>query len=214
MTETEIARVVEASFAAAAGANGSLPAPTLPEVAFAGRSNVGKSTLMNALLQRKNLVRTSSTPGCTRTVNLFRARCSDGLELFLADLPGFGYAQRSKAERAEWGPLLESYLRSRVSLRAVVLLVDVRRGIEDQEHQLLDFLATSQGADRPPLSIVVAATKIDKLPLAQRKPALRKIARPGISMVGFSGVTGEGADVLWHKIRKAIGFAPLPPAEV
>ncbi|MCS6901974.1 MAG: ribosome biogenesis GTP-binding protein YihA/YsxC [Myxococcales bacterium] len=200
-----VPRVVEADFAAAAGPGGELPPPTFPEVAFAGRSNVGKSTLMNALLQRKNLVRTSSTPGCTRSVNLFKARCSDGLELFLVDLPGFGYARRSKGERAGWGPLLEGYLQRRASLRAVVLLVDVRRGPEEEEIQLLDFLRAGSQADRPPLSIILVATKVDKLPLAQRKPAVQKASLPGMPALGFSGVTGDGIEPLWRKIRKAIG---------
>jgi GTP-binding protein len=200
-----IPQVVEADFAAAAGPGGELPPPTFPEVAFAGRSNVGKSTLMNALLQRKNLVRTSSTPGCTRSVNLFKARCADGLELFLVDLPGFGYAKRSKGERASWGPLLEGYLRRRASLRAVVILVDARRGPEEEEIQLIDFLRADAQADRPPLSIFLVATKIDKLPLAQRKPAVQKAGLPGMPALGFSGVTGDGTDLLWRRLRKAIG---------
>lgn len=200
-----VPQVVEAAFAAAAGPGGELPPPTFPEVAFAGRSNVGKSTLMNALLQRKNLVRTSSTPGCTRSVNLFKARCADGLEMFLVDLPGFGYANRSKSERASWGPLLEGYLKRRASLRTVAILTDVRRGIEEEEQQLIEFLRSNAEADRPPLQIILVATKIDKLPLAQRKPALQKIGVEGFSMIGFSGVTGDGIDPLWRRIRKAIG---------
>lgn len=200
-----IPQVVEAEFAAAAGPEGELPPPTFPEVAFAGRSNVGKSTLMNAVLQRKNLVRTSSTPGCTRSVNLFKARCADGLEMFLVDLPGFGYAKRSKNERASWGPLLEGYLQRRASLRAVAILVDVRRGPEEEELQLIDFLRSEALADRPPLSLILVATKVDKLPLAQRKPAVLKAGLPGLPAIGFCGINGEGLDPLWRRIRKAVG---------
>jgi GTP-binding protein len=200
-----VPQVIDADFAAAAGPAGELPPPTSPEVAFAGRSNVGKSTLMNALMQRRNLVRTSSTPGCTRSVNLFKVRCADGLELFLADLPGFGYAQRSKSERASWGPLLERYLKQRVSLRAVAILVDARRGPEEEELQLIDFLRSAAEADRPPLSIILVATKVDKLPLAQRKPAVLKAGLPGMPAIGFSGETGDGLDPLWRRIRKAVG---------
>jgi GTP-binding protein len=93
-------RIVEAQFVAAQGiSGGSLPAPTFTEIAFAGRSNVGKSSLINALVERKSLVRTSSTPGCTRQVNVFETRAKDGTVLHLVDLPGYGYAQRSKDER-------------------------------------------------------------------------------------------------------------------
>lgn len=205
MTTLSIPQVIEADFAAATVLGGELPAPTFPEVAFAGRSNVGKSSLMNTLLQRRNLVRTSSTPGCTRAVNLFKARCADGLELFLVDLPGFGYAQRSKSERAAWGPLLEGYLKRRASLRAVVLLVDSRRGPEEEELQLIDFLRGPAETSRMPLSLILVATKIDKLPSSQRKQAVQKAGLPGLPALGFSGVTGEGGDPIWHRIRKAVG---------
>lgn len=205
--DSPVPQVVDASFAAAAGPGGELLPPTFPEVAFAGRSNVGKSTLMNALLQRRNLVRTSSTPGCTRSVNMFKARCADGLEMFLVDLPGFGYAQRSKTERASWGPLLEGYLQHRVSLRAVAILVDLRRGVEEEELQLIEFLRSCSNPNRPPLQIFLVATKMDKLPLSQRKPALQKIRVDGVTVMGFSGVTGDGVEPLWRRIRKAIGVS-------
>ncbi len=199
--------VVEADFAAAAGPGGELPAPTFPEVAFAGRSNVGKSTLMNTLLQRRSLVRTSSTPGCTRAVNMFKARCADGLEMFLVDLPGFGYARRSKNERASWGPLLEGYLRERASLRAVAILVDARRGPEEEELELIEFLRAEAAVSRPPLQLILVATKIDKLPSSQRKLAVQKAGLPGLPAVGFSGVSGDGTEQLWRRMRKAIGLA-------
>ncbi len=199
--------VVEADFAAAASPGGTLPAPTFPEVAFAGRSNVGKSTLMNSLMQRRNLVRTSGTPGCTRSVNLFKARCADGLEMFLVDLPGFGYARRSKGERASWGPLLDEYLQQRVSLRAVAILVDARRGPEDEEKELIEFLRMESPISRPPLNIILVATKVDKLPSSQRKLSVQKAGLPGLPAIGFSGVSSEGLDPLWRRIRKAIGVA-------
>lgn len=201
-------RVVEASFAAAAGPGQTLLAPTLPEIAFAGRSNVGKSTLMNALLQRRNLVRTSSTPGCTRTVNMFHCRCADGLGLYLVDLPGFGYAKRSRDERKQWGPLLEDYLSRRPSLRGLVLLVDVRRGVEEEERDLIEFMEQNNNADRPRVPIILAATKIDKLSASQRKPAVAQVSSPGLPALGVSGEAGLGIDQLWKRIRRAVGVLP------
>src|SRR5579872_1051573 len=126
-------RVVEAKFVAGAVDAASLPPPTLIEIAFAGRSNVGKSSLLNATMQRRGLARTSRTPGCTRQLNVFEVRCADGLALRFVDLPGYGWARRSKAERSQWQEMIEGYLQARASLRAVVLLVDVRRGVEEEE---------------------------------------------------------------------------------
>ena len=120
-------RVIEAEFAAGATALEQLPPPNNVELAFAGRSNVGKSSLLNALMDRRRLVRTSSTPGCTRKINFFRTKARDGAVLTLVDLPGYGYAKRSKAERKLWSELIEAYLIQRDHLRGVVILVDARR---------------------------------------------------------------------------------------
>ena len=207
-------RVVDASFAAAAGVGGELLPPTLPEIAFAGRSNVGKSSLMNSLMGRRNLVRTSGTPGCTRTVNLFHVRCADAAEMYLVDLPGYGYAKRSKGERSSWGPMLERYLGERASLRALVVLVDARRGMEPEEDELLEFVEAAKAA-RSKVPTLVVAIKIDKLPAAQRKPAVAKLARPGIPVLGVSAETGEGRDALWRRLRKlvGVGMTEAPAAE-
>jgi GTP-binding protein len=193
--------VVEAQFLAAVGPGGAFLPPTLPEVAFAGRSNVGKSSLINTLVSRKSLARTSSTPGCTRSINFFHIRTADELNFQLVDLPGYGYAKRSKAERAAWGPLLERYLLERAPLRAIVLLVDVRRGLEDEEEELLEFLRQPSQATRPDPGVVIVATKIDKLPLAQRHGAIAKLKRTGVGVIGFSSVTREGVDPLWKRLR-------------
>ncbi len=193
--------VVEAQFLAAVGPGGAFLPPTLPEVAFAGRSNVGKSSLINALVGRKSLARTSSTPGCTRSINFFHIRADDGLNFQLVDLPGYGYAKRSKAERASWGPLLEGYLLERAPLRAVVLLVDVRRGLEAEEEELLEFLRQPGQATRPSPGLVLVATKVDKLSLAHRTSALAKLKRAGVGALGFSSVTREGVDPLWARLR-------------
>src|SRR5215475_3229804 len=132
-------RIVDARFVASVPAARLLPPPTGVEIAFAGRSNVGKSTLLNALLERKGLARTSSTPGCTRELVVFEAVAADGAVLTFVDLPGYGYAKRSKAERASWAGLVEDYLLGRPSLAAVVVLLDVRRGMESDDADLLEL---------------------------------------------------------------------------
>jgi GTP-binding protein len=190
--------VLDAEFVAGATALGQLPAPTFAEVAFAGRSNVGKSSLINNLVRRKKLVRTSSAPGCTRAINIFRVRIrtnDDEAHLDLVDLPGYGYAQRSKAERRSWGPLIEGFLRERPGLRGAVVIIDVRRGAQDDDVQLLEFL------DSIEVTPILVATKIDKLPASKRKLAVtalrRQLDRP---LIGYSSVTGDGREALWKRI--------------
>jgi GTP-binding protein len=198
-------RVVHAEFVAGATDAASLPPPTLVEVAFAGRSNVGKSSLLNATMQRRGLARTSGTPGCTRQLNVFEVRCADGLSLRFVDLPGYGWARRSKTERSEWQGMIEGYLRTRAGLRAVVLLVDVRRGVENEERQLAEFLREPRLVSDPrPLEVILVATKIDKLGAAARKPALEAVRKTaGTRPIGFSAVTGDGREELWSRIRHA-----------
>jgi len=206
MKATQETRVVEASFVAGAVDEGGLPAPTSAEIAFAGRSNVGKSSLLNAMMQRHSLARTSRTPGCTRQLNVFHVHCSDGLQVNFVDLPGYGWARRSKAERGEWQGMIEGYLRRRASLRAVVILVDVRRGPEDEEQQLAEFLRERRAvSEARPLESIYVATKIDKLGAAARKPALDTVKKSvGGGVVGFSSVSGEGREALWDRIRHAV----------
>jgi GTP-binding protein len=197
--------IVSAEFAAAAGDPTQLPPPTSIELAFAGRSNVGKSSLMNRLLERKNLVRTSSTPGCTRTINFFNVRTHDGAALTLVDLPGYGYARRAKTEREAWGDLVERYLLERAGLAAVVVILDVRRPVEASEHDLIELLADKPRAPRPPPAAIVVATKLDKLGAAARKPALAQIAKDlGRPVIGFSAETGAGRDELWARLQKRL----------
>jgi GTP-binding protein len=194
--------VLDARFLASAPRQSALPPPAFAEIGFAGRSNVGKSSLINKLLGRKKLVRTSSTPGCTRGLSLFRARLrtegGDEAYLDLVDLPGYGYAKRSKAERRSWGPMIEGFLAERVGLRAVVVIVDVRRGPEEDDRQLLEYL------EHLGIRAIVVATKLDKLPANKRKPALMKLKpQLGQKPVGFSAASGEGVDALWKRIAHA-----------
>jgi GTP-binding protein len=209
-------RVLDAAFLAGAARLDQLPPPVQIEVAFSGRSNVGKSTLMNMMLARKNLVRTSSTPGCTRQVNLFSCALAGGVSLVLADLPGYGYAKVSKTESRAWAKTIEGYLAERATLRVVVVLVDVRRGMEAEERDLVDFLARSREG-RGDVDVLVVATKIDKLPGHQRKPALAALRKEaGVPVLGASGVTGAGRDELWEAILAALRPPPdtpfLPPS--
>jgi GTP-binding protein len=207
--------IADAKFVASAPKVDLLPAPAGVEVAFAGRSNVGKSTLLNALLERKGLARTSSMPGSTRELVVFEAKASDGAIVTLVDLPGYGYAKRSKADRALWATLAEAYLLGRPTLRGVVVLVDVRRGLEDEERDLLELLDSPAHVSRPPLSVLLVATKLDKLTVAQQKPALKKIAeqskRP---VVGFGASDRKTRDDVWKRVRKIAGVeAPTAPTE-
>src|SRR6476469_4819430 len=138
-------RISEAEFTAGAQKREQLPAPKGPEIAFAGRSNVGKSSLLNMMLARKGLARTSRTPGCTRQINFFDIAVAGGPKLVFVDLPGYGYAKVSKAESRDWKKLLEGYLQERTTLEAVVVLVDARRGVEQDERDLIEFLGLRKG---------------------------------------------------------------------
>lgn len=192
--------VLDAEFIAGAPSLEHLPPPIFAEIAFAGRSNVGKSSLINSLVRRKKLVRTSSAPGCTRAINIFRIRLrTDETEahLDLVDLPGYGYAQRSKAERKSWGPLIEGFLEQRPGLHGAVVIVDIRRGFEPDDAQLVEFL---ESIDVTP---ILVATKIDKLPASKRKPALATLRRQlDHRITPFSSVTGEGRDLLWKQLLR------------
>ena len=211
-------RIVAAEFLAGAGPGSSLPAPTHAEIAFAGRSNVGKSSLINTLLSRKGLVRTSSTPGSTRQLNLYQARAADGATFHLVDLPGYGFTHRSKGERTAWATLIEGYLGTRSTLAAVVILVDVRRGLEDDDRELITFVEAARPPSRRPVQVVLVATKLDKEPRSARKTALRRLQQSGQGgtrkVLGFSSVTGEGREDLWRALRRAALGDPLPPTDV
>lgn len=174
------------------------PENTLPEVAFAGRSNVGKSSLLNALVKRKKVARVSNTPGRTREIHFF----SVNGQFALVDLPGYGYARISKERRAEWQPLIEGYLQGSQVLRGVVLLLDARRDPSDDDLSMLEFLAELG------VPTIVVATKVDKLKKAERAERMSELAkRAGMAendVVAFSSVTGEGRDELAQAMMELV----------
>jgi GTP-binding protein len=151
---------VPTHFVTSASKPDEFPAPTLPELAVVGRSNVGKSSLINALVGQDRLARTSRTPGRTRLVNWFEVETAP--KFHLVDLPGFGYASVSQAMRESWRPLIENYLANRATLAGVLLLIDIRRGAQEEE---LDFVPWLAERETP---IIVALTKSDKLPKNKR----------------------------------------------
>ena len=204
-------RIIHADFLAGAGPGSALPAPVHVEIAFAGRSNVGKSSLINTLVQRKNLVRTSATPGSTRQLNLYETRSADGMVIHLVDLPGYGFSHRSKGEKSSWASLIEGYLGTRPTLAVLVILVDVRRGLEDDDKELIDFIDAAKGVSRRPVQVVLVATKLDKVPRSSRKVDLNRLrAATGRKVFGFSAVTAEGRDELWRALRRA-AFGEVAP---
>jgi GTP-binding protein len=201
--ESHPLRIVSGDFVAAAAIASSVPAPQEVEIAFLGRSNVGKSSLLNALCLRKRLFRTSSTPGCTRKLLFFAARTKDGAHLTLVDVPGYGYAARSKTERKQWAELIDGYLGTRPTLAAAALLIDGRRGVEQEERDLVQTLTTASPA-RPAVSVVAVATKLDKTPAPQRDKALAQIRRElGVPALGFSVRLAATHAPLWQALRTA-----------
>jgi GTP-binding protein len=177
------------------------PLGDIPEIAFVGRSNVGKSSLINSLLNRRDLAKVSRTPGKTRAVNLFQVSTSDpGLStLYLVDLPGYGFAKVSRVTRAQWAPLLESYLAHRAALRGLVLLIECRVVTDEDRHTL----AWLRSIGHNPL---VVATKADKLKSSERVRVLRDTHRSlGLSegelLIPYSAMTGEGRDRVWGMFK-------------
>lgn len=192
-------RYENAEFKSAYGTSSQLPISDLPEIAFAGRSNVGKSSLLNKLFMRKSLARVSSVPGKTVTVNFY----SVGNVNFV-DLPGYGYAKVSKYEKKRWSELMEGYFNSGRNIKLVVQLVDMRHPPTKDDIMMMEFLRTS-GYD-----FIVAMTKSDKLKKSEYFDRLEKIKKelnfvPADRLIPFSSVSGEGADTIKKYIDKYIG---------
>jgi GTP-binding protein len=194
--------VQSAEFVAAARRPDELPPPTKLEIAFVGRSNVGKSSLLNRLLNRKGLARTSSTPGCTRQINFFDVKSVAGLELMLVDLPGYGFASRSKSERKEWAELIEHYLLERSTLRAAAVLFDSRRGMESDDADALELITQHGRVSRRPPEVVLIATKVDKL-AARDRPKLEGNRIAERRVVPFSFDEPATTESVWRALLKA-----------
>lgn len=172
-----------------------LPSPEVPEVAFSGRSNVGKSSLINRLLNRKGLARTSGTPGKTATINFYRL---DNARL--VDLPGYGYAKVSREEKRRWGGLIEGYLQADRDLRLVLQLVDMRHPPTADDRMMIDFLTEAE------IPFVLVLTKSDKLNKSQRRDRLAALEEEladysGLTIVPFSAENGENAEDLREIVR-------------
>lgn len=202
-------QVQSAEFVAAARRPAELPPPTKLEIAFVGRSNVGKSSLLNKLLNRRGLARTSSTPGCTRQINFFDVKSVAGLELMLVDLPGYGYASRSKHERQEWAELIEHYLLERATLRAAAVLFDSRRGLEKDDADAVELITQHGRVSRTAPEVVLVATKVDKLP-GRDRPKLegKRIAERRV--VPFSTEDADAPQAVWRALLRAAQLLPMP----
>ncbi len=194
-------RIVETKLIASAGTLAKVPAPEFPEVAFAGRSNVGKSSLLNALTGRRGLFKVSQTPGRTRTIVHVEARLDTGAKLYLVDLPGYGFAKVAKGAMEAWKKLIEGYLSNRTTLHLVVVLVDIRRGPETEELELVDFL-THYG-----IPALVVATKLDRVARSKQKLELERLKkRTGIDVLGTSASDKRGLGALWRRIASQCGY--------
>jgi len=176
------------------------PTTGWPEVAFAGKSNVGKSSLINAMLGRKRLARTSGTPGKTRTINFFHVEN----KLYFADLPGYGYARISKTESEKWGEMVDSYLQNRPPLKRILMLVDIRHEPGENDKMLYEWLQHFN------LPFTLVATKSDKLKRSQ-VPRHLAIIRKSLGLaeppVPFSSETKDGREELWRIIMDSCGVA-------
>lgn len=191
-------KIFSADFVKSATRPGHYPPPDIPEIAFAGRSNVGKSSLINVLLQRKGLVRTSATPGRTQLINFFSVNQS----FHFVDLPGYGFAKVPLAVKKSWGPMIRTYLENRESLMGVVFILDIRRTPQQDDIKMLDWL---EEFGVPTIPVV---TKIDKVNRSQRDRNLRHIAEetglaPEVFSL-FSATSKVGREDIWERIEDAL----------
>ena len=190
------------------GITSKLPDNELPEIAFAGKSNVGKSSLINALMNRKAYARISAKPGKTQTINFYNINEA----VYLVDLPGYGYAKVSEQEKIQWGQLIERYLHGSKQLKAVFLLIDIRHDPSANDKMMYDWIV-AQGYNP-----IIIATKLDKLKRSQVQKSIKMIKeglklRPGSSIFLFSAETKQGRDEIWAKIDELTGMLPAATEE-
>jgi GTP-binding protein len=199
--------VKSAEFVKSATKPAHYPPAEFPEIAFAGRSNVGKSSLINTILNRKSLVRTSRTPGRTQLINFFLVNGS----FTLVDLPGYGFAQVPLAVKKEWGPMMETYLSRRENLKGVVLILDVRRVPTGEDRQMLEWLRAYGIA---PILVVTKCDKVSKNERARQAALIAanlKVEKGELSF--FSALSREGTDAIWERIEGVLGDGPDPTHE-
>jgi len=191
-------KILAADFVKSAVLPSQYPSGSLPEVAFAGRSNVGKSSLINTLTQRKGLARISNAPGCTQLINFFTVND----QISLVDLPGYGFARVPEAVKKNWGPMVETYLKERQALRLVVLVLDVRRNPGEHDLSLFKWFESYR------IPCLIALTKTDKLSKQQvmnrRRVIMNHLTEQAVSAICFSARTGAGKEELWQEIEKYI----------
>ena len=181
------------------GITSSLPDNLYPEIAFAGKSNVGKSSLINGVMNRKSFARISATPGKTQTINFYNIN----EEIYLVDLPGYGYAKVSEKEKIQWGKLIERYLQNSKQLRAVFLLIDIRHAPSANDKTMYEWIAAN--GYRP----VIIATKLDKIKRSQKDKQLKLIREglsvlPGTVIIPFSSVSKQGRDEIWSYVEEEV----------
>lgn len=194
-------KVTKAEIVISAVSEQQYPNDQLPEIALAGRSNVGKSSFINTLINRKNLARTSSKPGKTQTLNFYKINDA----FYFVDVPGYGYAKVSKKERQKWGKMMEDYFTKRSSLKAVLLITDIRHEPTDDDLQMYDFLKYYE------LPVIIIGTKLDKIPKNKRAYHVKRTEvtfqiETGDMLIPFSAETGENKDEAWSSIRHYLGL--------
>ena len=193
--------IKQAELETVCGITSKLPENAFPEVAFAGKSNVGKSSLINGLLNRKSLARTSSQPGKTQTINFYKVNG----DLYLVDLPGYGYAKVSNEIKAKWGRMIENYLHGSKQLKAVFLLVDIRHEPSANDKDMYQWIV-AQGYEP-----VIIATKLDKIKRSQVQKQIKILKEglkllPGTQLIPFSAETKQGRDEIWALIDELTGL--------
>ena len=182
-----------------------LPENDKPEIAFAGKSNVGKSSLINALLNRKSFARTSSEPGKTQTINFYNINNA----MYCVDLPGYGFAKVSRETQAKWGKMIENYLKKSKVLKAVFLLIDIRHEPGNNDKEMYDWIVYNG------FEPIIIATKLDKIKRSQVQKNVKIIkeklqVKPGTRVIPFSSQSKQGREEVWALIDELVGYEEVP----